>query len=42
LRRAKTRRARVVSFLGALLAFACIYATARSHDPAGFLHWWIA
>ena len=41
LRRAKTRRARVLSFLGALIAFACIYATARSHDPAGFLSWWI-
>jgi uncharacterized membrane protein SirB2 len=41
LRRAKTRRARIVSFLGALLAFACIYATARSHDPAGFLRWWL-
>lgn len=41
LRRAKTLRARIVSFLGALLAFACIYATARSHDPAGFLRWWL-
>ena len=42
LRRARTRRGRVLCFVGALLAFACIYATARSHDPAGFLHWWLA
>ena len=42
LRRAKTRRARVLSFSGALLLFAGIYATARSHDPMGFVHWWLA
>lgn len=42
LRRAKTQRGRVISFLGALVLFACIYATARSHDPAGLLRWWLA
>ena len=42
LRRAKTRRARVLSFVGALVLFAGIYATARSHDPLGMLRWWFA
>ncbi|MCC8362698.1 SirB2 family protein [Lysobacter sp. A6] len=42
LRRAKTKRARVLSFLGALLLFASIYATARSHEPLGFVRWWFA
>ena len=42
LRRAKTQRARVLSFAGALLLFAGIYATARSHDPMGIVRWWLA
>jgi uncharacterized membrane protein SirB2 len=42
LRRAKTQRGRVLAFAAALLAYVCIYATARSHDPQGFLHWWFA
>lgn len=42
LRRAKTQRARVLCFVGALLLFAGIYATARSHDPLGALRWWFA
>ncbi len=42
LRRAKSQRARVLSFFGALLLFAGIYATARSHDPMGFVRWWLA
>jgi uncharacterized membrane protein SirB2 len=42
LRRAKTQGARVLCFVAALLAYTCIYATARSHDPAGFLRWWLA
>lgn len=41
LRRAKTKRARVLSYLGALLVFASIYAVARSHDPFGFVRWWL-
>ena len=41
LRRAKTQRARVLSFFGALLLFASIYATARSHQPLGFVQWWL-
>ena len=40
LRRAKTQRARVLSFIGALLLFVSIYATARSHQPLGFVQWW--
>jgi uncharacterized membrane protein SirB2 len=40
LRRAKSKRARVACFVGALVLFACVYATARSHDPMGFARWW--
>ena len=42
LRRARTQRGRVLSFVGALSLFAGIYATARSHDPMGVLRWWLA
>lgn len=42
LRRARTRRGQALCFAAALIAFAGIYATARSHDPAGFLRWWLA
>jgi len=42
LRRAKTQRTRVLCFFGALLLFAGIYATARSHDPMGLVRWWFA
>jgi uncharacterized membrane protein SirB2 len=42
LRRAKTQRGRVLSFAGALLLFAGMYATARSHDPMGIVRWWLA
>ena len=40
MRRAKTRRMRVVSYVAALLVFVSIYAVARAHDPLGFLRWW--
>ena len=41
LKRAKTRRARIVSYIAALVTFAAIYATARMHDPMGFVRWWL-
>lgn len=41
LKRAKTRRARIVSYVAALATFAAIYATARMHDPMGFVRWWL-
>lgn len=40
LRHAATRGARVAFYLAALAAYACIYATARSHNPFGALVWW--
>ena len=40
LRKARTPRARIACYVGALLVYACIYATARSHQPLGAIHWW--
>ena len=42
MRRAKTKRTRALSYAGALLVFASIYAVARAHDPLGFVRWWLA
>lgn len=42
MRRARTQRMRVLSYIGALLVFASIYAIARAHDPLGFVRWWLA
>ena len=42
MRRAKTKRMRVASYVAALLVFVSIYAIARAHDPLGFLRWWFA
>ena len=42
MRRAKTQRMRVVSYVAALLVFVSIYAIARAHDPLGFIRWWFA
>ena len=42
MRRAKTKRMRVASYLAALLVFVSIYAIARAHDPLGFIRWWFA
>ncbi|MBP6798746.1 MAG: SirB2 family protein [Luteimonas sp.] len=38
LRRGRTRRARVICYVAALLAFAQVYGIARTHHPAGILH----
>ena len=35
LKRGRTQRIRRLSFVAALLAFACLYAVARTHDPLG-------
>ena len=40
MRGAKSKGMRVVSYLAALAVFASIYATARSHQPLGLVHWW--
>lgn len=40
LRRAKTFRARLWSYLGALWVFFAIYSIARAHQPLGFYTWW--
>ncbi|MBS0199774.1 MAG: SirB2 family protein [Proteobacteria bacterium] len=40
LRAARTRSTRIPLYLAALVAYACIYATARSHNPLGALLWW--
>jgi uncharacterized membrane protein SirB2 len=40
LRRAKSFRARLWSYLGALLVFFAIYSIARAHQPLGFYTWW--
>jgi uncharacterized membrane protein SirB2 len=40
LKRARTRRGRLICYLGALAVFAAIYAVARSHQPFGFLSYW--
>ena len=40
LRKARTPRARIACYVAALLVYACIYATARSHQPLGAIHWW--
>lgn len=40
LRAAKTRSSRISLYLAALVAYTCIYATARSHNPLGALVWW--
>lgn len=37
LRRAKTPRGRVLSYVAALLAFGTVYSIARAHHPLGFL-----
>jgi len=42
MRRAKTKRMRVASYVAALLVFVSIYAIARAHDPLGFIRWWFA
>jgi uncharacterized membrane protein SirB2 len=42
MRRAKTKRMRVASYVAALLVFVSIYAIARAHDPLGFIRWWVA
>lgn len=42
MRRAKTQRTRLVSYVAALLVFVSIYAVARAHDPLGFVRWWFA
>lgn len=41
LKRAKTRRTRVLSYLAALATFLAIYAIARAHHPLGFLTYWL-
>lgn len=38
LRRARSLRARWMSYLGALLAYGAIYLTAKAHQPLGALH----
>ena len=40
LRRARTPRGRLASYLAALAAYGAIYATARAHAPLGALTWW--
>jgi len=40
LRRARTFRARLLSYLGALLVFFAVYSIARAHQPLGFFTWW--
>ena len=40
LRRTGTRGQCIAFYLAALVAYACIYATARSHNPLGALVWW--
>lgn len=40
LKRARGPRTRLVFYLAALATFACIYATARSHQPLGALAYW--
>ena len=40
LRRARTPRGRLASYLCALATYAAIYATARAHAPLGALTWW--
>ena len=42
MRRAKTKRMRVASYVAALLVFVSVYAIARAHDPLGFIRWWVA
>lgn len=39
LRRARTRRGRLVALILALLSFALIFAIARTHDPMGWLRY---
>lgn len=41
LRRARTRRGRVLAYAAALLAFLAIYSVARAHQPLGFYTWWL-
>lgn len=41
LKRAKTGRTRVLSYLAALATFLAIYAIARAHHPLGFLTYWL-
>lgn len=40
LRRAKTFRGRLLTYLAALVVFLAIYATARAHQPMGVFTWW--
>jgi uncharacterized membrane protein SirB2 len=40
LRRAKTFRGRLLTYLAALVVFLSIYATARAHQPLGLYTWW--
>ncbi|QNP40427.1 SirB2 family protein [Lysobacter solisilvae (ex Woo and Kim 2020)] len=42
LKRAKTRRARLLCYLAALTVFLSIYATARTHQPLGALTYWFS
>ena len=39
LKRAKTRRGRLLSFIAALAVYLFIASVARAHDPRGFLAW---
>ena len=41
LRRGRTRRARAICYVAALLAFAAIYGIARAHHPLGWLARWL-
>lgn len=40
LKRARGPRARLFFYFAALAAFACVYATARSHQPLGAFAYW--
>lgn len=40
LRRANTRRGRVLGYVAALVTFVAVYSIARAHHPLGFYSWW--
>ncbi|MFC5568663.1 SirB2 family protein [Lysobacter yangpyeongensis] len=42
LKRARTRRARILCYFAALAVFASVYATARTHQPLGALTYWFS
>ncbi|GAB3096108.1 SirB2 family protein [Lysobacter terrae] len=42
LKRAKTRRARILCYVAALAVYLSIYATARTHNPLGALTYWFS